>query len=369
MKEKLMGKTLIIVLFTSLLILASCSKTETADIKLLFTIDGSFEPQTVAEYDRKFTVISDIEVDKDGNIFLFNPRLERILKFTKDGEFIKYFGARGSYKGEMMNALDFTILNDTIYIKNNYFPLIIRYSLEGNFIDDFKYEQEKFQSGEVIRSVSNDKIVGYISSTEHQENEIVLKNKLALMDKKFEKLAVLREYSAKFDRNDPKFFELITKYAVGEGKIYVAENEDDQYRISIYDYEGNKSGEIKKDYKKTEYNTSEMEVIRAMPLSMKVDKDERDTLETRTQYKRSINAVYFDKYKRLLVCPSIKRNENNQNDFIADVFEGEKYTKTIKIPQLKGEDFLYRFESEIFFIGDRIYEVLHKEMKVNVYAY
>lgn len=364
-----MKKIIIAALFLVSVTFMSCSKIETTDVKLLFTINGNIDPQTVADYDRKFTVVSDIEVDKDGNIYIFNPRLERILKFKNDGQFIKYFGARGAYKGEMMNAMDFAILNDTIYIKNNYFPLIIRYSLEGNFIDDFSYVPEKFQAGEVIRSVSNDKIVGYISSTEYQENEIVLKNKLALMNNKFAELAVLREYSAKFDRNDPKFFELITKYAAGPGKIYVAENEEDQYRLSIYDLEGNKSGEIKKDYKKTEYNKSEMEVIRSMPLSMKVDKDERDTLKTRTQYKKSINAVYFDKYKRLLVCPSIERNEKNQNDFIADVFENDKYVKTIFIPQLKGEDFLHRFDSELFFIGDRIYEVLNKEMKVNVYEY
>jgi len=364
-----MRKIFTIGFIMALLILTSCSKTEKTDIKLLFTIDGSFEAQTVAEYDRKFTVISDIEVDKDGNIYLFNPRLERILKFTKDGEFIKYIGSRGTWKGEMMNAVDFAIMNDTLYVRNNFTPLIIRYSLEGEYIDDFQYEDGKLHFGEIIKAVSEDKFVGYQSEGTQEGEDIFHTNRLAILDKKFKQIAVLREYKAKFDKSNPQFFEFITRFAFSNEKIYVAENETDDYRISVYDLQGNKLKEIKKDYDKVQYNSNETAIINSMPLTIRKTKDVFDTLQTKQSYKKSINAVYFDKYKRLLVCPSINRNEKNQNDFIADVFEGDKYTKTIKIPQLKGEDFLHRFDSQIFFIGDRIYEILHKEMKVNVYAY
>ena len=127
--------------------------------------------------------------------------------------------------------------------------------------------------------------------------------------------------------------------------------------------------EISKNHSKVEYNSYEKGLINSMPLKATRNKDEYDTLQTKQAYKKSINKLFYDKYGRLLVCPSIKRNKNNQNDFIADVFENDKYVKTIMIPQLKGEDFLHRFDSEIYFIGDRIYEVLHKEMKINVYEY
>jgi hypothetical protein len=347
----------------------SCSKAEKMDIKPVFTIDGSFEAKTVEDYSRKFTVVSDIEVDNDGNIYLFNPKMEKVLKYDRDGKFVKYFGKRGTLKEEFLNAMDFVILNDTLYFKNTFTQIMIKYTLDGQYAGDFFYKDGKFQIGEIIRAVSNDKVVGYISSAEKDSNDIIFKNKLVLMNNRFEETATLREYSTLFDRNDPKFFEMITKYASGGGNIYVAENEEDQYRISIYDLEGKKSGEIKKDYTQIEYNDIEIEKIKALPISKKVTKDEVDTLQTRITNKKSINNIFYDKYGRLLVCPSIKRNEKNQNDFIADVFENGKYVKTIMIPQLKGEDFLHRFDSEIYFIGSRIYEVLHKEMKVNVYEY
>jgi len=359
----------IVLLVSALVAVMSCSKTEKTDIKLLFTIDGNFEPETVAEYDRKFTVISDIEEDKDGNIYLFNPRMERILKLDHNGQYIKYFGSRGTWKGEMMNAVDFTIMNDTVYVRNNFTPLIIRYTLDGEYIDDFQYEDGKLHFGEVIKAVSEDKFVGYLSEAAKEGEDIIHTNRLAIIDKKFKKTAVLREYKAKFDKSNPQFFEFITRYAFGNGKIYVAENETDKYRISVYDLEGNKMKEISKNYSKVEYNSYEKGLINSMPLKATRNKDEYDTLQTKQSYKKSINKLFYDKYGRLLVCPSIKRTGKNQNDFIADVFENDKYVKTIMIPQLKGEDFLHRFDSEIYFIGNRIYEVLHKEMKVNVYEY
>lgn len=358
----------IVLLVSVIIAVMSCSKAEKMDIKPVFTIDGSFEANAVEDYDRKFTVVSDIEVDKDGNIYLFNPRMERILKYDRDGKFVKYFGGRGTWKGEFTNAMDFILQRDTLFIKNTLTNLMIKYTLDGQYAGDFTYKDGKLQIGEVLRAVTNDKSVGYISSSTKENDDIIFTNKLVLMNSRFEQTAKLREFAVKFDRNDPKYFEMITKYAVGGDKIYVAENEDDQYRISIYDHEGKKSGEIKRDYEKIVYNNTELEKIKSLPLAAKIQK-ERDSLETKTSYKRSINSLFYDKHGRLLVCPSIKRTEKNQNDFIADVFENDKYVKTIMIPQLKGEDFLHRFDSEIYFIGNRIFEVLHKEMKVNVYEY
>ncbi len=351
-------------------IIMSCSRpVEKMNVELLFTIDGSFEPKTVAEYDRKFTAVSDIETDKDGNIYIFNPRLERILKFDRNGGFIKYFGARGTGKGDFMNAIDFAILNDTIYVQNTFTSIIIRNTLDGDFIDYFPYQDGKMMLGEIIRAVSDTSMVCYLNSGEINGETVTLTNKLAIVNKKFEEKAVLREFSAELDRNDPKFFEFMTKFTSGNGKIYVADNDPDNYLINIFDIEGNKTGEIRRDYKSVMYNDNELEKIKNMPVTAKKTKQEADTLRVKPVYKKSVNDIFLDKYGRLIVCPSIKRNQENQNDFIADIFVDEKFIKRVVIPQLKGEDFLYRLDTKIFFTGDRIYEVLDKEMKVNVYAY
>jgi hypothetical protein len=366
-----MNRSTLITAMIMIIMLASCSKpAEKMDIELLFTIDGGFETQKVEDYDRKFTVISDIEVDSKGNIYLFNPRLERILKFTPDGEFVKYFGSRGTWKGEFMNADDFYMISDTLYIRNNFTPLIIRYTTDGEYIDDFQYKSEaKIRFSEVMKAVTNDRITGYIGTTTQNGDTIRISNKLVIFNKKIEELSVLREYSADLDRNNPEFFEFATKYAHGDGNIYVARNDEEVYAVDIFDTEGVKKGTIEKKYSKVKYNAAELQKLSTLPISVKKYKEEADTLKAGFVYKKSINDLFFDKYGRLLVCPSVKRDEKNQNDFIADVFDGGKFVKRVHIPQLKGEDFIHRFDSEVFFIGDRIYEVLHKDLKVNVYSY
>jgi hypothetical protein len=365
-----MKKTSVILTILAALMLISCSKpVEKMDIRLLFTIDGNIEPKTVQEYEKKFTVISDIEVDREGIIYLFNPRLERIMKFTPEGEYLRYFGARGTGKGEFMNAMDFTILDDTVYVKNTYTNIIIRNSLEGEYIDYFEDKTGRFGFGEVLKAISSDRMIGYIGTSDRKDDKKFVTNRLSILDKKLNEIKSLREYSSEIDRNNSKFFEYITKYAFGSGKIYVAENEDEGYNINIYDYEGEKLGAITRKYGKVRYNRDELKTISQMPVAVRKTKDELDTLQSKPVYKKSINDLFLDKNGRLFVCPSVERNEKNKNDFIADIFENGSFVKRVVIPQLKGEDFLYRNESKIYFIGDRIFEILHKEMKINVYEY
>lgn len=367
-----MLKVKITALAVILIILYSCSMNpdyEKMNLELLFTIDGGFEAVTVEDYDRKFTVVSDIEVDDSGTVYIFNPRLERIIKFDNKGNYISYFGSRGSGKGEFLNAVDFAIMEDTVYVKNTYTDIVIRNTKDGEFIDYFEDKTGKFSLGENLRAVSDDRFASYVSNGEKTDDGIMLTNKLSILDKKFEEIAVLREYSAKLDKKNPGFFEFITKYAYGDGMIFVAENSESEYKINIFDTEGNRTGEIVKEYSQVSYNETELAKIRSLPISVTKTKDERDTISTEPVLKKSVNALFYDKYGRLIVCPSVERNEKNQHDFIADIFENGKFLKRVVIPQLKGEDMLYRIDSEIYFKGGRIFEVLNEELKVNVYGY
>ncbi|MFO7810559.1 MAG: hypothetical protein R6V47_04220 [Candidatus Delongbacteria bacterium] len=363
-------KTAAVIIFV--IILISCSKKpeyEKMHIELLFTIDGGFKAEKAEDYNRKFTVVSDIEVDSEGILYLFNPRLERIIKFDANGEYIGYFGSRGTGKGEFLNAVDFAIMKDTLYIKNTYTNTVIRYTNDGKFIDYFEDKTGKFSLGENLRAVSDDRFVSYVSNGEKTDEGILVTNNLSILNKKLEETALLREYSAKLDKDNPVFFEFMTKYAYGEGKIFVAENSENEYKINIFDTDGNRTGEIVKEYSPASYNEAELSKIKSLPISVTKTKDERDTVSTKPVYKKSINALFFDKYNRLIVCPSVKRTEKDQHDFIADIFEDGKFVKRVVIPQLKGEDMLYRTDSEIYFKGDRIYEVLHEELKINVYGF
>lgn len=365
-------KTKIFTVIAVFLVFFSCSKEpvpERMDIDLIFSIEGNIDGVRPEDYERKFTSVSDIEVDSEDNIYIFNPRLQNVLKFDESGEFIKQFGEEGTGRGQLRNAVDMAIMKDTLYIRNNYTPFILRFSPDGEFIDGFGYEDGKMHLGEIIRTVSDDKFIGYRSSAIKSGDTVIHTNKLVILDDRHKQIAVLREYTSELDQNNPQFLEFMTKYAVVGSKIYVAENSEDEYLINVFDLEGKKTAEIKRPYKRIKFNEQEMGIIKSLPLAVRKSRDSLKSLEPKAIYKKSINALFYDKYGRLIVCPSVKRTEKNQDDFIADIFEDGKFVKRVVIPQLKGEDMLYRTSSDIYFIGDRIYEVINDEMKVNVYGY
>ena len=131
----------------------------------------------------------------------------------------------------------------------------------------------------------------------------MLGSRLLLMDNKFKQKSILRKFLNKFDPENIRFFETLTKYTYGENKIFVAENEDSQYKISIYDLDGKVTGVIKKSYATLEYNPEEMDIMnKKLNLSWNGKK-----IVQKKAYKKSINALYYDKYGRLLVCSSQAR--------------------------------------------------------------
>ena len=46
-----------------------------------------------------FTSSSDMEIDDDGNFYIFDPRLQKIFKYSPEGKFIISFSGRGTGPG------------------------------------------------------------------------------------------------------------------------------------------------------------------------------------------------------------------------------------------------------------------------------
>jgi hypothetical protein len=263
---------------------------------------------------------------------------------------------------------DIAVIDDDIYVKSFPIKKIVKFDNQGKYLESFDYTNEgmfKGVIGEILRSVSKDKIVGYINFVKETPNgQLLFRHNLALMNKKFEKLAVLRDYETEFDPANIRYFESVSKYTNGDGKIYVAENSQDDYKINVFDLDGKKLKQITHDYKKLEYNGYEREKIRTLNL-----RANGNLMSENKSYKKSINDLFYDKYGRLLVCSSIERNSRNQNDFIVDIFKDGTFISTTKVNGLIGEDFVRRFDSKIYFFGDKIYEIVNSKSEINIYGY
>ena len=63
----------------------------------------------VADEKYSFMVITDVEVDDQGNLYVIDPRQYRIQKFDKDGKYLSTIGRKGEGPGEFMQAYRMTL--------------------------------------------------------------------------------------------------------------------------------------------------------------------------------------------------------------------------------------------------------------------
>ncbi|MCK4981116.1 MAG: 6-bladed beta-propeller [Candidatus Delongbacteria bacterium] len=335
--------------------------TATLVLKHFLTILGDVDTD---DSTRIFNEIEDVEIDSQGNIFLFEARKGKIMKFDKSGKYITSFGKLGNGPGEFPFAFDLVSVEDTLYVKSFTNKQMVKFDNNGKYIQNFPYTSGGLTIGEILRSVSDEKIVGYVNKTEPIDDGILFGNNLVLLNKKFEELSVLREYSIKYNPKNIRYYETVTKFTSGDGKIFVAENDENGYRINVFDMNGKMIQQIKNNYARLEYNQDELAKIKTLNLSV-----DGEALAEKKSYKKSINDLFYDKYGRLLVCASIKRNEENKSNFIVDIYKDGIYLNTTKVENLIGEDFVQRFDSRIYFFGDKVYEVVNGEAKINIYTY
>jgi len=86
--------------------------------------------------------------------------------------------------------------------------------------------------------------------------------------------------------------------------------------------------------------------------------------------KKSINAIYYDKYGRLLVCSSMSRKKENLEQFYADVFKDGIFLNRVEFKELVKQDFVAQMNDiETYFLIDRIYVLNLAAGAVTVYDY
>lgn len=244
---------------------------------------------------------------------------------------------------------------------------MVRFDLEGNFIDRIPYVGTPgIFLEESIKSPASGVVIGYKSNVKEENGGILTGTSLLLMDNRFNEIKILREFMYKYDPAKTQFFEELTKYSYGDGKIFVAENSESQFKINVYDYYGRVIEVINKNYIKVSYNEIELGIIEKINLVGAGG----EKLKQKQSYKKSVNNMFYDKYGCLLVCPSIERNDSNDGQFIADVFQDGVFLNRIVIKELVQQDFNVALNGIIiYFFKDRIYKLNQPESSLEVYSY
>jgi len=375
-----MKNVIILVLFIMGLLLNSCSEGNkyyhTSELKdgieiihnknnpMRLELEIDFEKLFVIDFEnhKKLNYVGELKVDSKSNIFVLDSKKNNIVKFNSNGLFEKVFVKQGTGPGEVQFTWNMAILNDTIIIDDPASKRLLRFDVDGNFIDNIKLKEfypERFSS------VNKEKIIGFESGQIFKDDKMYSLYNLTLFNKEFESEKNIVEIKNLVDDNFNFLDCQLIYYCVGNNNIYVATNSATDYKIKVFDSKGKLNQIISKSYSSIKYNKSEWDKI--------LNRYKKNELfsNNKSKFKKAINRMRVDKYGNLWVFPSVLRNDTNISDLMVDIFNKKGFfLKRININSVIGvnKNTLFTYNN-VYLVDDKIFIVDNANQKIEVYNY
>jgi hypothetical protein len=289
----------------------------------LFTINEDTHDTTVVIRD-----ITAIETDEDVKIYILDRRKSSVFKFSPEGKFLKSFGGRGNGPGELMMPREILCANDTLYIVDQRQRKIVTFNYDGEYLKDIIPLRDNGlpQNVEKLGSGNFAGIIFGMGGGGRGQGPREMNYSVSVLNSKFEKIADMVSKKLEIDPRDFNPMDHLNKFAVGVGRIFVAENTEDRIQINVYDESGAKIEEIRKSYAKTLYSEAEKLYLKKQMESMfrwrEVDMNQ-------FRYKKSVSNIFCLPDGHLLVEGAGKRNESNTFNFILDIYKDGVYLNTV----------------------------------------
>ncbi|MCD6580117.1 hypothetical protein J7L48_11650 [bacterium] len=353
-KSTLMKNIKLVLVLTIVVIIVSCSKKESTyersmvnDIRITknngipanpkFRIElkeiGFINGENKTDSIRFLSSIGDITIDRNGSLFIIDYNKCKIHKYDKNCNFVKTFGGKGNGPGEFEYVTYMNIREDTISIPNVSTMMIMKYDTNGKFIENkrlfdiskFPMYPEKFGAK-------------YISQTRDflpdEEKGIVFYETINLYDCDFmfEKHLYKNEYS----KDGAEVEDLIKKGHIvtfNDSMIFGYETSIDNYFIDVFDNNGIKKRQIRKNYRRTK--SDEESYVNSIQ-SMQTDKDGR--LWVSIYDEKNINEKRFDVYNNDIFVNRVTLNieKGYYSEFIEDKLVAvNRETNSIKVYEYK----------------------------------
>jgi hypothetical protein len=302
-----------------------------------------------------FTSSSDMEIDDEGNFYIFDPRLQKVFKYGSDGKFIVSFSGRGTGPAEIDGAQDIAIIGDSITISSPGTAKVSIYDKDGNFSRHIPAIMPGLYYGAVDIGIGDDEILGYNPTFRMAEEKPLIGNDFVIKNKKYEKQTLIHSIPPDQDPMDIEGAKIIfMPFAYFKGNIYFAPNFPENYQIHQKDKQGNLLGIISKHNARIEYNPEEKKHYE--DTSGFVWNGEK--LIPNCKLKSVMNGIYTDKSGQLLVWVSQKRREGVKHNPSIDVFKDGEFQNTVILDQLEiieshtPTDMKFDFKKDKFIVFD-----------------
>lgn len=381
------NKIILVLMITALILITACGKKDTGD-KLNYeikTVSGVkvFANDKTPSVDKiemnvveQFTINGDVEdelqsfaiqqptfdIDKEGNIYVVDIKSSSLKKFDKDGNFVAQLGRKGTGPGEFFMPMSVITANDTIYGFDARMK-INKYDMSNNFVSAISISPT--DGNPMMLKRAGDNFVGYRVSTEQKNSKIFIILSLTVIDGKFNTIRTIAQNKIEFDPAKPfNPLDLITFFAVGENKVFVAEKSADIFKIKVYDFEGNNIYNITKNFRKVKYSKKEIELANKAFADAARNTPGTPEMKFESRFKEAITGMWYDKNDRLWVGTAIEDDgsEGFSKKMILDVFKDGVFLNS------------YTFQQEveaapIDFINDKLIIINTQDSKIKVYDY
>ncbi|MDY0017053.1 MAG: 6-bladed beta-propeller [Candidatus Delongbacteria bacterium] len=325
----------------------------------LFTISCQDENST--DSTRIIRRFNDFDIDTKNNIYINDNSNNTLKKFDSRGNFIKSFGGKGKGPGETEVNGWMMVLQDTVILDDYLIKEMVKYDSEGNYLCN----NRTVESGpfERFQELSKDKVIGYQVYYEEVDDELHMSYNLTIMNSNFTKYKQIASKKITFVEEKYNFFDhFLSAYATSDSLIFFAEKSDSKYKINVYDHETNHKYSVTKNYARIQFNEEEFSVFE------NEYKDIWYFSNNKSRFKSAIIQMEYDKYGRLWVFSSVKRDEKNQTDLLVDIFKDGIFLKQVKLDICPGSDFV-NYDHMIRLLNDRLYYVNTEDQYMKVYDY
>ncbi|NOR43953.1 MAG: hypothetical protein GQ534_00065 [Candidatus Delongbacteria bacterium] len=302
-----------------------------------------------------------ISSDSEGCIYIGDHgSTPRVNKYSKSGEFLNSFLKQGTGPGEVGIVSFLCVRNDTVFVGDGTTGSVSLFNPNGEFLSEMhpKGSLGTYQ----VNAIGKDKFICVMYTGAIVDGKEQYKVNWALLNWNFDLYKTL--YSEIFDPANSSIPDEWSYVGSSKDKIYIGINDKVNYRIHVYNFEGELIEKIFKGYASIKFTEGEIKRIS----DYLVKTNQRKLNEKLIDKKRAVLGVYVDKNDNLIVHPAININKSENLGMVLDFFKNNIYLNTTV---LKTEDPYYQcdFSTFIKFIDDRMLLIDGNRNVVEVYQY
>lgn len=241
----------------------------TVKMEALWELGGETDDE-----DEFFGVISDIEIDEHGNVYLLDAQLSEVKIFTAKGEFVRTIGREGEGPGEFRRPARMFFTEDgNIGVMQTIPAKIVLLTPEGDPVGDHPLPEPEDGGYQLLTSgqASKGQLVLAMARTKLAEDQSswARTDFLTRIDSEGNQLA---EYCTK--TSTINFADAVLNFAewdtferrwvvAPDGKVYACESYAD-YEITVFNADGSIDKKITRDYKHRASTAEEKEFLEKM---------------------------------------------------------------------------------------------------------